>query len=318
MPIYSDAIGNKYIGDCIWANHNIDYPNQKYLLSSPHSTISADIASLATDAGLLTKEVVAQSFLNNLTNGINLVNFGVADDINSRYIFRINSWNGNISTNAIYVYGNAGNNITGNTSPTGQAYISTIGFNSQNLITSAVGTATLSEPQWFGSSNGNYLCLGVIQKNYTLATNLSPSFWWAGKLLDVNTEFGYYSANYLSGQFTIQRLTLDNTRGSHYIAAAGKAILTTGRAVYDISCSDGQTPGSQWATDMWVYDNNTTLGFPLIGRVPSMLLGIGSYTYLNPVKIQGSVFPDNGSPWYLPVGTFAGKTLLTRCYSSVA
>jgi hypothetical protein len=68
---------------------------------------------------------------------------------------------------------------------------------------------------------------------------------------------------------------------------------------------------------MWVYDNNVTLGYPVIGRVPNMLLGVGDYTYLKPVKIQGTAFPDNGSPWYLPVGQFAGKVLLMRCYSSM-
>lgn len=99
---------------------------------------------------------------------------------------------------------------------------------------------------------------------------------------------------------------------------AEKTLLETGRATYAISCSDGQTPTSQWATDMWVFDNNAGLGYPVIGRVPNMLLGTGTYTYLKPVKIQGSVFPDSGSPWYLPVGMYAGKTLLMRCYSSIS
>jgi hypothetical protein len=147
-------------------------------------------------------------------------------------------------------------------------------------------------------------------------------FFYAGKLDNVNTNFGYYNASFINQCVVMS--TESNTNsisvavvGSHYIVGAAKALLQSGRAAYTISCSDGQTPGAQWATDVWVYDNNATLGYPVIGRVPNMLLGIGTYTYLKPAKIQGSVFPDGGSPWYLPVGTYAGKTLLMRCYSSV-
>lgn len=58
-------------------------------------------------------------------------------------------------------------------------------------------------------------------------------------------------------------------------------------------------------------------GFPRWAGYGGMLLGTGTYTLGKPVKIQGSVFPDGGSQWYIPVGTYAGKTLLMRCYSSM-
>ncbi len=151
-----------------------------------------------------------------------------------------------------------------------------------------------------------------------------PVFLYMAQLLNVNTNFNYYTQsdqkryiiiNIKQSTFSALQST---SFASHFIAGANKALLQSGRAAYGISCSDGQTPGSQWATDLWVYENNATLGFPVIGRAPNLLLGTGSYTYLKPVKIQGSVFPDSGSPWYLPVGNFAGKVLLMRCYSSIA
>jgi len=202
-------------------------------------------------------------------------------------------------------------------------------------------TGFLSSP--FGGGNG----AGLYNQNFDYVVSCGPNsiaikpflyeseyanpgvgsnnfqvFYYAGKLLNVNTNFNYYNNAFVNQCVVFWAYTVTNSvslpiSGAHFISGSQKNLLQTGRAVYTISCSDGQTPGSQWATDMWVYDNNSTLGFPVIGRVPNLLLGIGSYTYLKPVKIQGSVFPDNGSPWYLPVGTFAGKTLLMRCYSSV-
>jgi len=66
-----------------------------------------------------------------------------------------------------------------------------------------------------------------------------------------------------------------------------------------------------------VFEDNDTLGYPAIGRVRNLLLAQGTYTIGKPVKIAPSVYPDDGFNRWLPVGTFSGKTVLMRCYSSV-
>ena len=88
-------------------------------------------------------------------------------------------------------------------------------------------------------------------------------------------------------------------------------------AQYPIVCADSQSPTSQWATDAYIFDDNNALQYPAMGIARGMLLATGTYTLGKPVKIQGSVFPDGVNAWYLPVGTYASKTLLMRCYSSM-
>lgn len=305
--IYSDAAGNKYLGDCRWANHDIYYPSTSFLKAidsiSLHSTFLSDCSSLFT----------AMSYSNISVAG---------------------SWPTTADAN-IFSF-----------TPTGESAGNYFSLKTGSNATSAddriYATASLSKP-WIGFTDTNLynklfdyaICVGsqsiAFQPFLYEAGYSNPGigsfnikvFFYAGKLLNVNPNFSYYNASFLSQCVVLYVLADTNTLsamslvGRHYIVGAQKNLLQTGRAIYTIDCSDGQTPGAQWATDMWVYDNNATLGFPVIGRVPNMLLGIGTYTYLKPVKIQGSVFPDSGSPWYLPVGTFAGKTLLMRCYSSM-
>jgi hypothetical protein len=68
---------------------------------------------------------------------------------------------------------------------------------------------------------------------------------------------------------------------------------------------------------MYVFDNNPAIGSPCIGRVRNLLLAQGTYVIGMIVRIQGTVVPDNGFNRWVAIGTFAGKTVLMRCYSSV-
>jgi hypothetical protein len=318
MPTITDEAGNKYLGDCIWANHDINYPTTNFLKSSvTRSTMSSEFNQYLIDSGLRYRNPPG-SLWNSSDNFAFTFGANTGDTIDDRYIFRYFGLNA----------ANPGNTGTGSRLYNNGGYIGTNSDSSTNaIVTNTVNnpvnnfTATRYECEFSCVSTNN--SLGII---FFQAEKGTSNIWWhfnyAGILLNVNTNFSYYNSEPITRSFLLSTSYVGNASltlsSQHYIASAAKAILQTGRAAYTISCSDGQTPGSQWATDMWVYDNNSTLGFPVIGRVPNMLLGVGTYTYLKPVKIQGSVFPDNGSPWYLPVGNFAGKVLLMRCYSSVA
>lgn len=306
--IYSDAAGNKYLGDCRWANHDINYPSTSFLKSidslTLHSTFLSDCSSLFS-AMSYDNVSVAGSWPT--TANTNIFSFTPAGESSGNYFSLKTGSNATFQDDRIYA--------------TASLSKPWLGFNEASLYNKlfdyvvCAGSQSIAFKPFlyeFGYANG-----GIGSNNIQI-------FFYAGKLLDVNTNYSYYNASFLNQCVMMYTLSTSNvlsaisTSGRHFIVGAQKDLLQTGRAVYTISCSDGQTPGSQWATDMWVYDNNVTLGYPVIGRVPNMLLGVGTYTYLKPVKIQGSVFPDNGSPWYLPVGTFSGKVLLMRCYSSVS
>jgi hypothetical protein len=183
---------------------------------------------------------------------------------------------------------------------------------------------TNSEIQCVGVADNESLAIWFYQYNFS-GNNFRTALYYAGTVDDVNTNFNYYDANVTTKSIMMCTNFTGNSFYTsaptiyvgHRIASTAKFALTTGDAQYPIVCSDGQTPTSQWATDFYVFDNNATLGYPAIGKVRNLLLAQGTYTIGKPVKLQGSVVPDNGFNRWLPVGTFAGKTVLMRCYSSV-
>lgn len=308
--IYSDAAGNKYLGDCRWGNHDINYPSTSWLKSVDtrigRTTILSDLSSLFTDMSYSNSSVAATW---PTTNGAEIFRFSPIGESASNYFqLKTNSTTYSYYSESPYINTQLSDEYPGN----GSALYP---YNFDYVV--CAGSQSLAFRPFL--YNSDYTKSGIDSRGWS-------HFYYWGKLLDVNANFNYYNASFLTQSIIIRMTTalhLNNPLSSfdcigyHYIAGNKKTILESGRATYAISCSDGQTPGSQWATDLWVYDNNATLGYPVIGRVQNMLLGIGSYILNKPVKIQGSVFPDGGSPWYLPVGTYAGKTLLMRCYSSV-
>lgn len=302
--IYTDGAGNKYLGDCRWANHDISYPSTNYLKSVSENNYYAawrdDIKALLISAGYLSM-----------------------------------TWDTSTESTFPTSNGTGGSLIYQVTTPVGGVTGRHYGYFYAPYLD--VNTNMLSFGSMANYTNVDYaICAGTNSLAVVGFNNSAPHtnyssiayFYYFGSLINVNPNFSYYTpssncAIYLSNTTTnttvtqsMTGITYTNSLAKHYIASAQKNLLQTGDAIYPIACSDGQTATSQWATDMHVFDNNATLGYPRIGTVPNMLLGTGTYTYLKPVKIGGSVFPDGGSPWYLPVGTYAGKTLLMRCYSS--
>jgi hypothetical protein len=355
MTIYSDGIGNKFLGDCIWANHNIVYPTTNFLQAYPHSSISVELTALCTQSGLQFRNVLSQNTFNNNTATLydsSILTFGASSDsIDDRYIFTVPQFNSTASGGSVYdghiiMFNNSGYTQTNNTiSPTTNALLKIsmglspsspqIGTGTASLSNSVASgfTFTLSQSNpfsqmsWVGVSDGDSLALYCTQ--YNLSNNtVNKVFYYGGLLADVNTGFGYYSASSITrsimltndrrGFFPLTDSLSHAIVGGHYIVSSPKFFLTTGDAQYPIVCADAQTPTSQWATDMYVFDNNSPLGFPAIGRVRNLLLAQGTFTIGKVVKIQGSAMPDAGQNSWLPVGSYAGKVVLMRCYTSVS
>lgn len=329
--IYDDGAGNKYIGDCKWGAHDINYPTTFYTKFETNSTLLGIFNDF--------KSILQASNYNNIYTPSVTPTDGSAVDI---YRFSLPG-----ETNAArgYVRRQNGSN-----------------YNWWDTETANNGTLTGILYGGWGGVVGHYqyeqaVPSNVIYLNYAICSGQnsfayvqhSPVPWqnksftdfeftYYGRLVDINPTQNYYSGSYLNHtvlfnyrlqplynnllNFNTSQLTGDSNsyrKYNHFIAGATKALLETGRAAEAFVCVDGQVPSaSAWVSEMWVFDNNATLGYPAIGRVPNMLLGTGTYTYLKPVRIVGEAqVKDGGSPWYLPVGTYAGKTLLMRCYSSM-
>lgn len=320
MTIYFDNVGNKFLGDCVYANHNISYPNINFLQAHPHSSISAGLTALLTEAGLKFRNVLPQASFDSFTNGLTWFTFAANSDIiDDRYTFSHLNWFSAFtqSTGVITTYNDFGYTSTANAvnNTNAVSVCSGLSTDGTNRGLELVHSENLT---WCGVANTE--SLGLFLYNYKISDNLNRfRFFYAGTLDSVNTNGNYYSNNQITKSiaFFTDRQSQLKIYGQHFIAGASKRTLLTGDAIYPITCADGQTSTAQWATDFYIFDNNASLGFPVIGRVRNLLLAQGSYTIGKPVKIQGAVSPDNGFNCWLPVGTFADKTVLMRCYSSV-
>lgn len=304
--IFTDGAGNKYLGNLKWGNHDILYPNTNYLntnfICNNLNQFSTAVTPFLTSAGFTSVSITTAAPDYNWGGwaGFYAVPPSGGPAINTRQ-FAGTGWDVFGTGNGVW----RGNYFSyGNTT------------NVPYFMTMAAGNSFW---HWlYFRYADNYSNLRVNTENFFLA---------CGRLKNVNPNFSYYTnpANHTycicffrsSLNFNDDSRFVENNSFEHMIVGNIKSFLASGRAAYSVTCSDGQTPSAQWATDLWVYDNNPTLGFPVIGRVPNLLLGTGTYTTFKPVKIQGSAFPDAGSPWYLPVGRFAGKELLMRCYSDL-
>jgi hypothetical protein len=343
MTIYSDGVGNKFLGDCIYANHNLNYPTIKFLQAFPKEGISAELALLCDSAGLQYRDIYPQNLLlDGSTAGIelyNLIAFGTSpDSINDRYAFIFNQFNtdfAGISDVGSYLYNNSG--FTGVGSGPMPVTTNNIARVRNREITSqgfrpATGTDGPTRSNVFFAGVTDGFSLALFYTRYFFANNpvnqnmASSSFYYAGTLADVNTGFNYYSENIMTRSILFSGYAGINTfdagsfppiAGGHRINNVPNLTLQTGDARYPIVCADAQTPTSQWATDFYVFHNSATLGYPAMGRVRNLLLAEGSYTLGKVVKIQGTAMPDAGQNSWLPVGTYAGKVVLMRCYTSV-
>jgi hypothetical protein len=348
MTIYNDNAGNKFLGDCIYANHNVSYSSVNFLQAHPHSSISAELTDLCTQSGLKFRDVISQATADtNARIGNTIVlTFGAnSDDIDDRYTFVTNGFlsgtsGGSASSPPVGLFNNFGfvgtttysntNSLAGLGFSNNQPTISTSNISFSDSLNALTGidfynNSAYSILQWAGVCDGESLGLFAYIKRLT-DNREQYIFYYAGQLIDVNTNNDYYSASKITSSIlccVVNRVSFTPTPTTlmgvgHYISNAPKLALTTGDAQYSIACSDGQNPTAQWATDFYVFDNNDSFGYPAIGRVRNLLLAQGDYTIGKPVKISGTVQPDNGFNAWLPVGTFAGKTVLMRCYSSAS
>lgn len=361
--IFSDAAGYTYLGDCLYANHNLDYPTDNFLLSVSNDEVMGLLDSYFTNAGIQYRSIISQSLYNTRfadTAGQSFMMWTWApssDVINDRFSINFTNtqtYNSNESASSssgrctLVMFNNNGcgvanggdNTTTGNTNNNGLINLFPVATNFSRTWWWYFREASIefSQPQWTMASDGEYLAVNLYQRRWT--TQRSRNFFmYQGIVDDVNTGFNYYSANNISKSIMLisrsargnsstlgfnSELTTDIDAlwggtiggGAHYVAGNPRLLLTEGKAQYTFVCSDGQTPQATWLSDFYVFDNNPDIGSPAIGKVRGLLLGTGDFTYGKPVKITGSVVPDSGSRWYLPVGLYAGKTILMKCYSS--
>lgn len=320
MTVFSDAVGNYYLGDAQYANHSLSYPNLDYLISN-EELVSGDnslFTEFFTGAGFSYSSVPAYSPSSSFTYfSFSPNNYS---DTANHFSFK-------------YAFTQPGGSPTRNFIVDGSGYTGTsTGFASFVNTSASTGKFHFFEestdPDYSGKQlfmMGNDNCLGMVAFNTRFSTGVpNGAFWYAGILTDVNTEYGYFSSSdiyhslyFSAGQFELATNSI-NGKTLEPTTTTLKGILTTGKAIYSITCSDAQTPTTQWATDLYVFfDDDGGIGTPAIGRVRNMLIAQGSYTMGKPVKISGSVMPDLGHNHWLPVQNWGTYTLLMRCYSSV-
>lgn len=329
MTVFNDGVGNYYLGDCKFATHRIDYPTIRTLRAHPVSTFVSGITQLASNSGLLLGSVTAQSsWQTPNTQGLSINFSPIGDSTSTRYRFNTHYYS-LLGTQYIYpspfvtINNSSGTSIAS----TGQQPGDQI-WNSFPFALPVDIDSTFDDMAFVAVSDGKSLGLVICQKNFSGRNYLNRfDFYYAGELEQVNLGFNRYTTDVISKSVAFcTRFSVSNGNtfasntifGVHYISNASKSVLSTGDAQYPIVCSDEQLPTTQWATDFLVFEDNSVLGNPCMGKVRNLLLSTATgLTIGKPVYIRGTTVPDGGSRWYLPVGTFAGRTLLMRCYSSV-
>lgn len=316
---YTDGI-NYYIGNCIFANHDLNFKTLDYLLSEDNSNISAELSLLCTNAGLKFRNVAPQASFDSGSLDFTFLTFAASSDtINSRYTFdKVNSVIGASTpfSDGSSIYNNTGYVPTNNSLSSTNKIVYAQNSQSYSRVTTGGNVIT----QWAGVANSDCLALFSYSVSKSVPTNYSYQFWYAGILGDINTNFNYYSNNQQTKSvcfyFANNNGSYTYYGGKHFIAGTEKNLLQTGEAAYSIICSNAQTPNSQWATTFYAYDNDIDIGYPIIGRVQNLLVAQGTYNIAKPVRLNTPI-GDGGSNYWLPVGSFAGKTVLMRCYSNV-
>jgi hypothetical protein len=316
MTTHTDSAGNRYLGNCIWSNHNPIFRQNFHLTGIVKTT---DIAALRTAVQTLFTDLSYTARGNGSGVFWSVANSS-SNPVSTHYEFPSGGpivANGGPSANLTGLNGvSIGRSWAGTGTPA-----ATVSIPIGELLSFPVG-ANLSSNVIIGASANH---TAILEFNYKyLEAGYTYRFSYAGKIQNINTGFDYYNANSLTsavvagcsstsagatGANTILPLSL-----SHFIAGTSQAALATGRAQYPIVCANAQTPTAQWATDFYVFDSDADIGDPCIGRLPGLLLAQGSYTLLKPVRISTIT---TSSPWFLPVATFAGKTVLMQVHSTM-
>lgn len=345
MTTYSDGIGNHFIGNVGFSNYNNSFPDAEFFVADELTNFSADLTSICTSAGLLFRNVISQSviddYLANATlNGApnlsrTLLHFGPAGDINDRFGIGIHAGasSGSITGGGpVSLYNNSGSTNTSNTIDESTNLLCRAGFNTGvyginggirriSFSKAGVSGGTFSPIYYCGVANSSSLALYITQFRYSNASGqagIFSQFSYAGIMSDLNTTSSYYNASVSTSAviFSGGYISSDNTtvmptiNGRHHIGGTSKFPLETNDALYPITCS-----GNQMASHAYIFDNDPSRNYPCMGRAPNLMLANGYYVVGKPVKILSST-PDAGQNSWLPVGVFGGKTMLMRCYST--
>lgn len=314
MSIYSDNAGNWYLGDCRWGNHDILYPNTYYL--------DTGVGTDKTTTLDLFNQI--DSYLSNFSSNREILpsNYGISSYCSSTNwypIFRWNPVNDNRAQNnwAIEILHNGTNSDCGIGRHMVARYRNNSGvfFDSQGSGTTP-GVLMLQNCCMCADPLGESFTLFAFILNADKTVFLSM-FLHVGVLSTPNNGGeGYYTRDKINHTVLAYGVSNSTSVFNHYTTSS-KSVLTTGRAEYPIACQNNVIPNVQWATDFLIFDDNPYLGFPAIGRIKNMLLSTArGLTIGKPVYVDGTAIRDGGSRWFIPVGSFAGKTILMRCYSS--
>lgn len=368
MTIFSDNIGNYFLGDSIYGNHNLSFPTTDYFKAFSHVGFISELTQLFIASGLKFRGMITQSDFNSIVTVdrffLPRTWFALApreDIIDDRWTFQVSYFlegtflSGQVSVPHLALFNNSGYVPTNNetlTTTSRQNLLSGLstlvssgggGDSSSSfyLGANAYGTSGIGFKHWLSNpffspvyfscvADDSSLSMFIYQKHFQ--SNLDYSYFiHLGIVKDVNTGFNYYSADIPSKTVFLICFTkpspnsalpfspmtnFNYSKGFNYINFQGKFLKDNGDAIYPIVCSDNQSPTPTWATDFYVFDDNSALGSPAIGKMRNLLLATGSFTIGKIVRIDGDVFPDGGSNAWIPVGVFAGKTVLMRCYSS--
>lgn len=336
--IYQDSANNFFLGDCRWGVMDGNYPTSNWMRSFTHKRswgqLSKDLSNLFEAVGYA--DISVREERNNAYNQmlfrfspkiagelglISEVSWGInssATGGNFNWPYRSRLLNGQI-------YSEDGSGVFYDT----LCYLCFAPTYPENQTTFVRYVACASE---------NSLGLFVYNDNFNKTSfNTDPVFYYWGLAEEINPLL--YETFPLSSIPIQVHLRISYAASSTYTIPFeltrrygymvhnefgrlnSSSILEGGAGNYLIECENGDEVTEQWATDFIIYEKNrllangiTEVNLP-IGKVPNLLLGIGNYTFMKPVKIIGGD-GSGGSPWFLPVGTFGDKTLLMRCWSS--
>lgn len=298
-----DNLTNYFAGDVRYGNYDINSPTSNFLVGEKITDFVNLITNLfeASDIGDL-EEIAGQTTLNSWSDF----------SIKTLLRFKLTSTN---------IYSLKRSILSGNS----QLNLGNFSYNAISLKPNGSGTEVAKIQKIYdfsiASNNSNINWLATISAD-SFALLLFESkvggnnmeFFYAGRTNVTNPLNSYYTASPVSNAVLLHSYTdaggFPQVNTKHFVGNSEKSLLQTGQAVYPITCGSGQ-----WATDMIIFDNSQGLNFPAIGKLPNLLLAIGSYEYLKPIKLITA--PDAGSNVWIPVGTYANKTLLMRSYSSI-
>lgn len=292
--VFVDAANNVCVGDCIYSNADFNYPTTDYFQAETpvnwQTQMTDFFEALEVDYSNIGTSITDNSVLYRWSP--------VGDTVANSSTKRFEVKKGEPSY--ARMYDDTGANIL--------TINQTLGMIGANFFAAC--------------GDGQSIGLFAMEQN-TLRQVVNHEFFYQGVLNNVNpVGGGYYENEIINKSICIySKRNFTQVLIRHYINDTSKPVLTNGRAEYTIICAGQNTEPSYtvgWGTDFWVFDNNADLNYPVIGRTRNLLLAEGTQYVIGkpvrfgvPERFGAGVFNS-----WLPVGTFVGKTLLMRCYSS--